>query len=150
MLFIRKFLFIFTIAICFFQIVYANCPALSEVVYRCSSTEEGKHCAWGAPWYEGFPDDTATSGMKPKHFIRVFWGTKKHQPPPKPGFIGSTICFYQNPVSDHIIELVQNRWGGVLYPEESNWGRGVFDGYPGRECPKSGHVNPSECNFNYP
>lgn len=126
---------------------WSDCPKPSSVIFKCSN----KHCAWTAPWYQGFQDAYAKPNMQAGALIRVFWGAKNNKLP-HPGEVGSTICFYRNPRSDQLIELVQNRWGGVLYPMERNWGPGNFQNYPGRECPKnaSSFADTSVCHFNYP
>jgi len=123
--------------------LYANCPKPSEVTYGCTVIFGKKHCNWGAPWYEGFPEDSAKNNDKAAFFEKVFWGSKNN--PPQPSDIGSTVCMYISPYGN-IIKLVQNRWGEVPYPHEKVWKDGYWEGYPGREC----YEGIARCHFPYP
>ena len=124
---------------------YANCPPTKSIKYGCSSSGGKKHCNWSAPWYEGFPEEGANPGDVARDFYRVFWATNATQPTPTS--TGSTICFFQSP-HGHLIELVQNRWGGVITPESTNWTTATWQDKKGKEC-GYGYTQ-EQCKFNYP
>ena len=129
-------------------IALANCPDVSSVTYKCLSVGGEKHCGWSAPWYEGFPENEAKPGDNAASFQRVFWGYKGSKPNPS-GIAGknegSTVCFYTSPYGN-TIELSQNNFGGVPYPQENNWTDGSWQSVKGRVCATS----PSACQFDYP
>lgn len=132
------------LAMLFSTSVLANCPAMNAVKYGCVIINNQKHCSWSAAWYEGFPDSSAKPGDQAASFGRAYWSTANGTPP-TPGHVGSTVCFYKSPYGNKI-ELVQNAWGGVVYPAGANWTDGVWDGHAGRQCTGSA----SECSFDYP
>ena len=135
----------FLFAFCFSALTYADCPATNQVKYGCSVVAGKKHCNWGAPWYEGFPEKEANAGEKALSFHYVFWGAKSNSPQPKD--VGTSVCFYQSS-HGHEIELVQNRWGGITYPEDAAWVKGDWQGHNGMICGNG--LAQDRCHFAYP
>lgn len=123
---------------------FANCPEKNVVVYNCIIILNQKHCAWSAPWYEGFPETAAQQNDHAASFSRAFWSTSTGTPPIS-GNIGSSVCFYKSSYGNEII-LVQNFWGNVDYPAGNNWTLGVWGLRVGKQCVDS----VAKCNFNYP
>ncbi len=121
--------------------LYANCPSLDKVTFGCSEIFGKKHCAWGAPWWEGYQGN-AEAGDHPVEFKEVFWGASSDP------LMGSTNCFYKDKNNDWV-ELSQNNWGGVPKPVNSPWKDGLWPtggaAQAGRVCDQS----LTACQFPY-
>lgn len=132
-----RYTLIFTLLFC--QQAFSHCPALQDVTFGCV----GAHCAWTAPWWEGYQSKTAKPGEHPRSFKLAFWGPSASNPD-----IGSTNCFYQDQAGELII-LSQNNWGGVQKPQVLPWKEGVwpspYNVVTGKICTAS----QGECLFNY-
>jgi hypothetical protein len=95
-------------------IVHANCPSLDKVTFQCY----GKHCAWSAPWWEGYQGD-AKVGDHPAAFVEAFWGASADPAS------GSINCFYKD-ANGQWVELSQNNWGGIAKPQGPLWKDGIW------------------------
>lgn len=133
-----KRLLIFALLSLFSLATYADCPEPSQVTYICG----GGHCAWSAPWYEGFRDETAAPGDTATSLNHVFWGNTENSI--KPLSLGSTNCFYDTP-KRQIIGLAQNSFGNVPLPTQGPWMNGNWGDKKGLIC----KPNAGSCHFNY-
>ena len=121
--------------------VEANCPEPRELSFSCIiGPDRVKHCAWSAPWYEGYQDDT---GSPSEHvtFIKAYWKSNSNL---KTDY-GSTVCLYLTSRGT-LINLSQNTWGGVPFPG-GNWNPTIWENKPVYACVST---NTYFCRFKYP
>ena len=130
------------LSLCIPLSVYASCPDLDAVTFKCQVVAGKKHCGWTAAWWEGY-QGTVEEGEHPAQFVEALWHVESDDPN-----MGFADCFYRDRVGG-LVTLSQNSWGGIPLPDNTSiWQPGYWPDNPASEglvCVES----PGTCSFQY-